>query len=92
MASGAILHVEATALSAEEDVAYGVLSFDGVLEAIEGIAAAVTETFDRVKPRKASIEFAIEVGVDSGRLTALLVKGTGKANLKINLEWGSEPQ
>jgi hypothetical protein len=27
------------------------------------------------------------VGVEAGQLTALLVKGSGKANLKITLTW-----
>ena len=30
----------------------------------------------------------VQVGIESGKLTALLVKGTGNANLKITLEWG----
>jgi hypothetical protein len=32
----------------------------------------------------------LEVGLESGNLTALLVKGTGTANLKLILEWGGE--
>ena len=30
----------------------------------------------------------IEVAVESGQLTALIVKGSGKANLEITMEWG----
>ena len=47
-------------------------------------------TFQKVKPRKASVELGLEVGLESGHLTALLVKGTGTANLKLTLEWGGE--
>jgi hypothetical protein len=41
----------------------------------------------KVKPKKASVEFSLKVGVESGKLTSLLVKGTGEGNLKITLEW-----
>ncbi len=45
----------------------------------------------RVKPTKASVELGLEIGVEAGQLTALLVKGTGKANLKITLQWDFAP-
>jgi hypothetical protein len=35
-------------------------------------------------------EFGVEFGYESGQLTALIVKGTGKANLKITMEWTKE--
>jgi hypothetical protein len=55
--------------------------------AIEGIAEWIVGTLQKVQPTKASVEFGIEVGAEPGKLTALLVKGSGKANLKITLEW-----
>jgi hypothetical protein len=48
----------------------------------------LTTALKKVKPKKASVEFGLEVAVESGKLTTLLVKGTGTANLKIALEWG----
>ena len=41
-----------------------------------------------VKPDKFSVTFGLEIAVESGELTALIVKGTGKANLEITMEWG----
>jgi hypothetical protein len=41
-----------------------------------------------VQPKKATVEFGVEVTVKSGKLTALIVEGEGKGNLKITLEWG----
>jgi len=35
------------------------------------------------------VEFGLEVALESGQLTAVLVKGSAKANLKITLEWAS---
>lgn len=58
-----------------------------VKDAIEGISQTVKSSLDQAKPSKASVEFGIELGYESGQLTALIVKGQGKANLNITLEW-----
>lgn len=46
----------------------------------------VTETLDKIKPDKASANFGVELAVEAGNLTALIVKGWGKGNLEITLE------
>jgi Trypsin-co-occurring domain 1 len=33
------------------------------------------------------VKIGFEVAVESGQLTALIVKGSGKANLEISMEW-----
>lgn len=86
--NGAIIHIEVTPLGGKEKVAsLGLPSFSAVTDAIEGIAQTIVSTLQKVKPRAASVEFGLEIGLESGQLTALLVKGTGTANLKITLEW-----
>jgi hypothetical protein len=87
---GVLIRVEATELEpVEQDVAGGVLAkdFQKVADAITGIAAVIDSAWEAVKPSKAVVEFGIEIGVETGGLTALLVKGTGKSNLKVVLEW-----
>jgi hypothetical protein len=86
---GPVILVEARSLGGEEQVGAKLPRFEDVTEAVEGIAAAFSETMARIQPKKASVEFGVEVGLESGQLTALLVKGTGKANLKITLQWES---
>src|SRR2546429_9770987 len=86
--NGATIHIEATPLGGEERVAYSIPSFKEVTDAVEGIAHAMVTTLKKVKPQQASVEFGVKIGVESGQLTALLVKGTGMANLKIILQWG----
>jgi hypothetical protein len=87
------VRVEATPIkrSGDSDVAFEsvkeALATDEIREAIEGIAEMVAGGFRKIAPQKASIEFGLEVGLESGKLTALWVKGSGKANLKITLEW-----
>jgi Trypsin-co-occurring domain 1 len=82
------IQVEATVLGGEEDVSFRVQSFQGVIDAIESIASAMDTAVQKIKPDKASVEFGLEMAIESGELTALLVKGSGTANLKISLEWG----
>jgi hypothetical protein len=88
LADGTRLFIEATHLGGEANVGRKDLSFDGVVETIGEIAKALKQTLEEAKPRKASLELGIDVGVEAGQLTALLVKGTGSANLKVTLEWG----
>ncbi len=87
LANGALLHIQATILGGEEEVGFSLASFKEVTSAIEGIAESVVTTLQKVKPRKASVEFGLEVALEAGQLTALLVKGSGTSNLKITLEW-----
>ena len=87
LANGTILYIQATALGSEEEVSFTVPSFKEVTAAIEGIAESIAATLQKVKPSKASVEFGIEVALEAGQLTALLVKGSGTSNLKITLEW-----
>ena len=88
LANGATIYVEATALGGEEEVAFTLPPFQAVTDAIEGIADSVVTTLQKVKPKKASVEFGLDVALEAGQLTALLIKGTGSSNLKITLEWG----
>ncbi|MDZ7622552.1 MAG: CU044_2847 family protein [Candidatus Competibacteraceae bacterium] len=89
LANGSKIRVAATMLGGEEDVAFKLLSFDEVTNTIEGIAGSLNAALQKVKPKKASVEFGLEVAVESGALTTLLVKGAGTATLKITLEWGN---
>jgi Trypsin-co-occurring domain 1 len=87
--NGAVLYIEPeSASSGEERVGITLPSFKDVTNAIEGVAEALSESFKKVKPSSATVEFGIEVGMDAGKLTTLLVKGTANATLKITLIWG----
>jgi Trypsin-co-occurring domain 1 len=88
LANGVIIHIEATPLGGDQEVAFTLLSFKHVTDAIEGIAGSIVTTLQKVKPRKASVEFGLEIALEAGQLTALLVKGSSTSNLKITLEWG----
>lgn len=91
-----LIQVEPSVLrpQADKDVAFksveDTLHIDSIQGAIEGIGQMVIGSLRTLAPSRATAEFGIEVGLESGQLTALWVKGTGKANLKITLEWRSD--
>lgn len=86
--NGATLYIETAILGGKEEVSFTLPDFNEVTHVLEGIAESVVTGLKKVKPQKASIEFGLEAALESGQLTALLVKGTGTANLKVTLEWG----
>src|SRR5436190_22243705 len=92
LSTGAAVPMQATVIGGEDDVAAGILSFERVTDVIRGISADIFNTLDAVQTRKATVEFGLEFAVESGKLTALLVKGAGTASLKITLEWDGARQ
>lgn len=88
--NGATVYIEDEGAGGEEKVSIITEStFKDVTDAIEGVADALISTFKKVKPSGATVEFGIEVGVEAGKLTALLVKGSANATLKITITWGN---
>ena len=88
LSSGHTVQIEATVQSREEDVAFGVPTIEGLSESIEGLSQSILEGLKRIQPKKATVEFGLAVGLEAGKLTALLVKGTGTATINVTLEWG----
>lgn len=89
---GTIVHAEVTALGGEEEVAFELLKFDGFINVLRGFTKVFVETLHDLEPTKASIEFGLEMALESGKLTALLTQGSAKANLTVKLEWEQKPK
>jgi Trypsin-co-occurring domain 1 len=92
--SGRTLQVEtrmpAVQAGEEEEVAFHLPAFKGVADAIEEMASAIGNSLEKVtSTSKTTVEFGVEVAVEAGQLTALLVKGSGTANITVTLEWGT---
>ena len=88
--SGKTVQLQAMVLGGEEDIAArGIQSIEGLTDAIEGLSSSILDSLVRIRPRKATVQFGIAVALESGNLTALLVKGTGNASVTVTLEWGS---
>jgi len=88
LADGTIIYIQAHTFGGEQQVSAHLPSFEEVTHAVSGIAKPLVHMLEEIKPRKATLEFGVEIAVEAGHLTALLVKGTGDTSLKITLEWG----
>ena len=63
------------------------IPFEQVTNLLGGIADEISKTLEKAKPKRASVELGVEFGIKDGALVALIARGSGKANLKIGLEW-----
>ncbi|MGB3509668.1 MAG: CU044_2847 family protein [Microcoleaceae cyanobacterium] len=88
--NGAIVRVEVAEVGGREDVASSILSFKPVTDALEGVTEAIASTLEKAKPTKATVKFGMEISVESGKLTTAIIKGSGKGNLEITLEWDNK--
>jgi hypothetical protein len=82
-----LVEVRPDTYGGEEEIGTRLPSFETVLETVEVLATAFAETLARVQPRRGSVQLGIDIGMESGQLTALLVKGSAKANFVVKLEW-----
>ena len=91
LGDGFVVLIEARREGAQEaDVSVrDLLSFQGVEESIVAVSSRVVAALQRVAPRSASVEFGIDVTLESGALTGMLAKGSGTATLKVTLNWAS---
>ena len=87
--NGATLRIVAEQGGGAQDVAWnGPFDFDRVRDVIEGLAEMVQTAVTKVRPDSVEVELGLDISVESGKLTALLVKGDAGASLKITLGWG----
>jgi hypothetical protein len=89
LADGTTMYVEVVRTAGYSKVSAGgeLPTFDSVAKSIEAIGTVLGDTMKKLKPKKATLSFGIEVQMEAGKLTALICKGSGKANLNIALEW-----
>lgn len=92
LANGDIIKAEVSLAGGERDVrsnnTYAFEDFAKKLDSIiGGIAGEIKQVLEVTAPKKVGIEFGIEISLESGQLTAMLVKGTGTTSFKVTVEW-----
>jgi hypothetical protein len=87
LGGGATAYLEVTPRGRQEVGALDMIPFDQVVQTLTRIAQGLGTAVEAVRPSKASIEIGVEFGLEAGQVVALIARGTGKANLKITLEW-----
>jgi Trypsin-co-occurring domain 1 len=86
---GGTVAVQAVDLGGAADVnALDALKFEEVANTIQTIASTIGSALKHSAPSKGTVSFGLQVAVESGKLTSLLVQGSGTATLNITLEWG----
>lgn len=68
--------------------AMGGISLDRLGKIIEGLVAVLRPIGEIEKSGKVKVEIGIEVAVGAGKLVAVLADVSGKANVKVSIEWG----
>jgi hypothetical protein len=90
LADGSFIKIEATPIG-EQRVAFQSRPFRDITNSVKAIATELAVTLQEinqtVQPDKVSVKLGLEIVVESGQMTALIVKGAGKANLEIAMEW-----
>jgi hypothetical protein len=90
LVDGTVIKVEATPIG-EQKVSFHSRPFQEFITSLKTmvseIADPLREIQQAVKPDKMSITMGVDVSIESGQLTTLLVKGGGSANLEITIEW-----
>lgn len=88
LSNGTTIYIEATLLG-EQQIAFQGKPFKEVTDTIKAIASELTDTLKELQPSKASVKFGLEIGIQSGQMTTLIVQGSSKGNIEITLEWES---
>lgn len=86
----AVLYVETERLGPDselEGLGDHVPDLSGVTRALSSFAGQLGEALHQAAPDRATVEFGCQLGLESGKLTALIVKGSTSANLRVTLEW-----
>lgn len=62
-------------------------NFSEVTDQLKQISQQLSDGFKNLGNSKTTLEFGVEVDVESGNLASMIVKGSAKANIKVTLEW-----
>jgi hypothetical protein len=88
LSKGKRIYVEITPIgSSAEDISSKSYNFENIEVILNDLTKKISKAIESSKPQKASVEFGLEITAESGDLTAILVKGSVNANIKIKLEW-----
>ncbi|MGW4894844.1 CU044_2847 family protein [Kitasatospora sp. NPDC004240] len=89
---GRTLLVQVTAVDGagggEELVRAGIPDLRNFMATVTALATDLQQAIAAVKPKRASVEFGLNIAMQSGVMTAFLVDASGEASVRVTLEWG----
>jgi hypothetical protein len=68
------------------------LHLQDVADAVGSISDVLLSAIKKAKPSEATVEFNIDVGLEAGQLTALIVKGTTSGSVRVSLTWDASKE
>ncbi len=89
LTDGTVVRVEATPIGSSNSRGLQTRPFSEATGAIESLSKEIVEVIQKIKPDQATVRFGIDIGIDGGKLTVVLAKGTTAANLEIILQWNN---
>lgn len=83
---GTIIQVESIR-PVRQQVSTSSKSLSKVMKMVSSLAKEMKSSFELTNSKKTTIEIGMDITLESGELTALIVKGASTANFKITIEW-----
>ena len=87
LSDGSIIKMEYSSSGREQVGTKNLINFQEVFQTVQSLATDVKGIVKKAKAKKTTVEFGVELSAESGQLTALILKGSGTANLKFTFEW-----
>jgi len=87
LGQGVKAYLEVIPRGRQEVGALDSIPFDQIAQTLTRIAGGLQTAIETAKPSKAAVEIGLEFGLEAGKVVALIARGSGKANLKVTLEW-----
>lgn len=67
-----------------------IMEYEKFSMSIEKIASQTIEPLKKIKAKKVTLKMGLALGFESGGITAMIVKGKGKANMEVTIEWKND--
>lgn len=87
-----VIQIETTLPRGESDISNNkvVLEYEKFSMSIEKIALQTLEPLKKLDAKKVTLKMGLSLGIESGGITAMIVKGTGNANIEVSIEWEND--
>lgn len=87
-----IVKFESSDSSREKDISNqrAIIEYEKFSLIIEKVARQTLEPLKKINAKKITLKMGVSLGVESGGITALIVKGIGNANIEVTIEWESD--
>lgn len=86
------IQIETTLPRGERDISDETinLEYEKFSMTVEKIASQTLKPLKKLQAKKVTLKMGLALGIESGGLTAMIVKGTGKANMEVVIEWEND--